>query len=210
MSAIEKFDRLAQDYSARTYADPEGYARGRATLVVALGPPLVPGDEVLDLACGDAHMAAPLSALGLRYRGVDGSEAMIAEARRRLGDRVPLETAPMERYEPPQPVAATLILNAFHYPPDRVAFFRHVSGYTTRKIVFDFNPRAHDAHSVERDLRAAGLEVAERRAFLVPQSFRLPGPVAAALRRLEPLEPVAALVLRARGPWLYAAVPAAR
>src|SRR5262245_3140871 len=139
MSAAERFDGLAEGYSARTYADPGAYARGRAELVVSLGPRLEPGDEVLDLGCGDAHMAGPLEALGLRYRGVDGSAAMIAEGRRVLGERVPLEVAQMESYEPTAPVAATLILNALHYPVDRVAFLRHVASYTATKVVFDFN-----------------------------------------------------------------------
>jgi SAM-dependent methyltransferase len=206
MSAIEKFDGLAEGYSSRTYADPDAYAGARAALVVSLGPRLEPGDEVLDLACGDAHLAGPLEALGLRYRGVDGSEAMIAEARRVLGERVPLEIAPMESYAPTEPVAATLILNALQYPPDRVAFLRGVAAYTTKKIVFDFNPRVDRAADVERDLRAAGVEVAARRAFLVPQSFRVPGVVASALRRVEGVERAAALMLRLRGQWLYAAV----
>jgi hypothetical protein len=207
MSAAEKFDGLAEGYAARTYADPEGYAQGRAELAVSLGPRLEPGDEVLDLACGDAHMAPPLSALGLRYRGVDGSAAMIDEARRILGDRLPLEVASMESYEPPSPVAATLILNALNYPSDRVAFLRHVAGYTTKKVVFDFSPRLHDPAEVERDLRLAGLQLAARRGYLVPQSLRLPKLVTAGVRRLEPVDRAASLVLRLRGQWLYAAVP---
>jgi SAM-dependent methyltransferase len=162
---------------------------------------------VLDLACGDAHMAEPLLALGLRYRGVDGSEGMIAEARRLHGEALPLEVAPMETYEPPECVDATLILNAIVYPEDRVAFLRHVAGYTRKKVVFDFNPRQLDAAEIERDLRLAGLQLAARRGYLVPQSMRLPGPLAAGLRRLEPLDAAASLVLRLRGQWLYAAVP---
>jgi len=207
VSAVDKFDGLAKDYSARTYADPEGYARGRAELVVSLGPRLETGDEVLDLACGDAHMAPPLEALGLRYRGVDGSAGMVAEARRLHGERLPLDVAPMEEYAPPEPVAATLILNALGYPADRVAFLRHVAGYTTKKVVFDFNPRVHRAADVERDLRLAGLELAARRGYLVPQNMRLPKLAVAGLRKLEPLDAVSSLVLRVRGQWLYAAVP---
>jgi SAM-dependent methyltransferase len=207
VKSAEKYDALAEGYAARTYADPDTYARGRAELVVSLGPKLYPCDEVLDLACGHAHMAEPLLAHGLRYRGVDGSVGMIAEARRLHGERVPLEVAPMESYEPPEPVAATVILNAMGYPDDRVAFLRHVAGYTTTKVVFDFNPRLHDPAELERDLRLAGLQVAARRPYLVPQSRRLPTPVAAALRRLEPVETAAALLLYVGGQWLYAAVP---
>jgi SAM-dependent methyltransferase len=175
--------------------------------VVALGVPLAPGDEVLDLACGDAHMAEPLLALGLRYRGVDGSREMIAEARRRLGDRVPLTVSLMEDYAPPEPVATTLILNAFWYPDDRVAFLRQVAGFTTKKLVFDFAPRLHRPAEVERDLRAAGFTLAARRPFLLPQSIRLAPPLRALLRLLERAEPLASVVLRLRGLWVYAAAP---
>ena len=64
---------------------------------------------MLDLACGDANMAEPFLARGYRYRGVDGSAAMIAEARRRLGDRVPLEVMPIDEYEPSEPPELTLL-----------------------------------------------------------------------------------------------------
>ena len=51
-------------------------------------------------------------ALGYRYRGVEGSAEMIAAARERLGDSVPLEVSLMEDYEPPEPVDMTLCLRA--------------------------------------------------------------------------------------------------
>jgi SAM-dependent methyltransferase len=207
MSAIEKFDRVAEGYAERTYADPEGFARARAQAVVSLGPPLEPGDSVLDLACGDALAAGPLTELGLGYRGVDGSAGMIDQARRRLGDRVPLEVALMEDYSPLEPVAATIVLGAISYPIDRVAFLARVAGYTTKKLVFDFSPRDEDVAGIERDLRAAGLEPAARRAFLLPRTRRLPGPAASALRVLERSDALATLVLQRGGKWLYAAVP---
>ena len=86
-------------------------------------------------------MAEPLLALGYRYRGVDGSAAMIEEARARLGDRVPLDVSLMDEYEPDEPVDMTLCLRAFYYAADRRAFFRRVAGYTRTKFVFDFDPR---------------------------------------------------------------------
>ena len=99
-----------------------------------------PVATVLDLACGDANMAEPFLARGFRYRGVDGSAAMIEEARRRLGDRVPLEVARIDEYEPAEPVDLTLCLRAFYYPEDRQAFFRRIAEYTRTKFVFDFRP----------------------------------------------------------------------
>jgi hypothetical protein len=209
VSTIDKFDRLAPRYAETTYADPRGYAEARAAVVVPLGVLLAPGDEVLDLACGDALMAEPLLAAGLRYRGADGSKEMIAEAARRLGGRVPLDVSLMEDYAPPEPVAMTLILNAYGYPADPVAFLRHVAGYTTKKIVFDFTPRAHPVAEVEEAVRAAGLTVVGRHPFLLPQSVALPSPLRGALRGLERMPSLAGLVVRRKGQWLYAAVPSA-
>src|SRR4029079_9123549 len=81
VSAIEKFDRLARGYAAHDYADPARYTARRADVAIQLGPVLPPGSTVLYLACGDANMAEPLLARGMRYSGVDGSAAMITEAR---------------------------------------------------------------------------------------------------------------------------------
>jgi SAM-dependent methyltransferase len=209
VSAVDKFDRIAEGYATRMYADPERFASARADVVVALGPPLEPADEVLDLACGYALGAERLLELGFRYRGVDGSAAMIEQARRRLGSRVPLDVALMEAYAPPAPVAATLVFSALYYATDRVAFLAHLAGFTTTKIVFDFSPRVDDAAAIERDLRAAGLELAARRAFLAPRARRLNRTATRAVRLAERSDTLASLVLRRGGTWLYAVVPRA-
>jgi SAM-dependent methyltransferase len=160
---------------------------------------------VLDLACGDANMAEPLLALGYAYRGVDGSAAMIEEARRRLGDRVPLEVALLDAYEPPEPVAMTLCLRAFYYPADRRAFFARVAGYTRTKLVFDFDPRVYDRGELVDDLRASGFDRIELRPFFLPQRVAPPAPVRAALTALEHAGPLARAALRVRGIWFCAA-----
>ena len=80
---LHKFDRIADGYSEHDYADPARYAARRAKLIVELGARLEPGASVLDLGCGDGIMAAPLTGYGLRYRGVDASEGMVAAARAR-------------------------------------------------------------------------------------------------------------------------------
>ena len=54
---------------------------------MALGPRLEPGDEVLDLACGDGGLGEALLARGVRYRGVDSTPEMVAAAQLRLGAR---------------------------------------------------------------------------------------------------------------------------
>jgi SAM-dependent methyltransferase len=195
---LAKFERIADGYSAHDYADPARYAAHRAQVIVELGVRLRPGDAVVDLGCGDGIMAAPLSAYGLRYRGVDASAGMVEAARaRNPGFR--FDVARSEEYEPPEPVDATICLRSFYYPADRVAFFRRVAGYTRRKFVFDFRPRVHDAASVVADLEAAGFARIELRAFFLPQLRRLPGAVAPAVYAAERTGPLGRLATRRYG-----------
>jgi SAM-dependent methyltransferase len=205
MSSIEKFDRLARGYAGHDYADPARYAERRAEVAVALGPALPSRATVLDLACGDANMAEPLLALGLRYRGVDGSAAMIEEAQSRLGDTVPLAVARLDEYEPPEPVDMTLCLRAFYYAADRRAFMRRVASYTRVKFVFDFDPRVYERAAIESDLRAGGFDRIELRPFFLPQRVAPPAPLKAALLALEHAGPLARAALKVRGIWFCAA-----
>ena len=191
----------AERWSERAYADAHAYLAHRAELVVALGPPLRTGDTVLDLACGDGALGDFLPQ-GIEYRGVDVSEAMVAEATRRgrsvrLGD--------LNEYEPDEPVAATTCFRAIYYASDRRAFFRRVAGYTERKLVFDLNPRQYRVAEVRADLEDAGWRCLQLRPFFSPQTRSLPGPVAAALRALERSGPLARLLLRVRFTYLCAA-----
>jgi len=207
VSAVEKFDRLAPGYAAHDYADPARYTARRAEIALALGPTLAPGATILDLACGDANMALPFLAHGYRYRGVDGSAGMIEEARKRLGDAVPLEVAGMDEYEPAEPVDMTLCLRAFYYPKDRPAFLQRVAAYTRVKLVFDFDPRVQDRDRIVGELRENGFEHVELRPFFLPQRLAPPAPVRAALRALEHAGPLARAALHVRGIWFCAATP---
>jgi SAM-dependent methyltransferase len=204
---IEKYEGLARGYSAREYADPARYAERRAEVTVRLGPEPPPHSSVLDLACGDANMAEPLLARGFRYVGVDGSAAMLEEARARLGDSVPLELARIEEYEPAAPVDVTLCLRTFYQPVDRRAFFRRVAGYTRLKFVFDFEPRVFDRAEIEEDLLAGGFARVWMRPFFLPQRVAVPAPVRSALIALEHSGPLARTALRVRGVWFCAAEP---
>lgn len=209
-SPIEKFDRLAPGYAAHDYADPARYTARRAEIALGLGPKLAPGASVLDLACGDANMAEPLLARGLRYQGVDGSYGMIEEARARLGDRVPLEVALIDEYEPAEPVDMTLCLRAMYYPSDRRAFLRRIAGYTRVKLVFDFDPRAYDRSGFAGDLAACGYGPVEWRPFFLPQRVAVPAPLRLALTGLEHSGPLARVAMRVRGIWFCAATPPER
>ena len=195
-----KYAGAAERWSEEEYADSTAYLRHRADLIVSLGPRLVAGDRVLDLACGDAGLADFLQPF--EYLGVDASEAMVRAARAR-GARV--ELADLNDYEPTEPVAATTCFRAIYYARDRRELFRRIAGYTEKKLVFDLNPRQYALHEVREDLRTAGFAELALRPFFVPQTRALPSPVAALLRAAELSGPAARLALRFRFTYLCAA-----
>ena len=198
--STEKYGPQAERWSDDAYADADAYLAHRAALIVSLGPALVSGDSVLDLACGDAGLAAHLP--GLHYVGVDASPQMVEAARRR-GREVVL--ADLNDYEPLQPVTATTCFRAIYYARDRSAFFRRVAEYTQGKLVFDLNPRQYPVGKVRAELREAGFDGFVLRPFFAPQRVSLPGPAAAVLRELERTGPIARLLLRFRFSYLCAA-----
>jgi SAM-dependent methyltransferase len=202
---VRKYARQAEQWSERQYADASAYLRHRADLVVSLGPALEPGDEVLDLACGDGGFGEELLARGLRYRGVDSTGEMVAEARRRFGGRANIEAGDLNDYAPPVAVAATTLFRAVYYARDRRAFFRHVAEFTEKKLVFDLNPRQYRVAEVVADLEASGLGRVALRPFFIPQTVSLLRPVAAVARVLERSGPLARLALRFRFTYLVAA-----
>jgi SAM-dependent methyltransferase len=205
LSKRDQYRDKAAGWSDSAYADGRSYLDRRAELVLSLGPRLQPGDEVLDLACGDGGLGAFLLARGLRYRGVDSTPEMVAAARGRLGAGVPLETGDLNDYEPPAPVAATTVFRAIYYARDRRAFFTRAAGYTTTKLVFDLNPRQYRVAEVVADLRAAGLDDVALRPFFVPQRVALPTALVRLLRLAERTGPLARLALRFRFTYLVAA-----
>lgn len=201
----DQYARQAEAWTERAYADASAYLTHRADLVVSLGPRLEPEDEVLDLACGDGGFGETLLARGLRYRGVDATPEMVAEASRRLDGHAAVELGDLNGYVPPEPVAATTVFRALYYASDRRSFFAHVAGFTERKLVFDLNPRQYRVDDVLDDLRAAGLGHVELRPFFVPQTVALPRPLLAAATALERSGPLARLALRFRFTYLVAA-----
>jgi len=197
---FDKYGHAAEGWSEEQYADSHAYLAHRAELIVALGPELGPGDNVLDLACGDGGLADYLH--GRKYIGVDASPEMVAAAKRRgrnvvLGD--------LNEYVPPQPVAVTTCFRAIYYARDRRAFFERVAGYTEKKLVFDLNPRQYRVDDVRGDLRAAGFDEFVLRPFFSPQRHALPRIAASLLHGLELSGPLARLLLKARFSYLCAA-----
>jgi SAM-dependent methyltransferase len=202
---VTKYAGKAEEWTERQYADAASYLAHRADLIVTLGPRLEPGDEVLDLACGDGGLGELLLARGLRYRGVDVTPEMVEEAQRRLGDRAEIVLGDLNDYAPPAPVAATTVFRAIYYARDRAAFFRHAASFTEKKLVFDLNPRQYRVEEVLVDLHGAGFHSVALRPFFVPQTVALPQPAVAAARALERSGPLARLALRFRFTYLVAA-----
>lgn len=201
MNVLPKYDAIAERYSAHDYADAASYYARRAQLVVEHGPRLMAAESVLDIACGDGGLGRYLLGLGLDYHGVDASQAMVEVARRDLGDRVRPGTFD---YVPPAEVDATTIFRSLYLVPDRRAFLERVRGYTRRKLVFDFDPRAYAKDELLADVRAAGWERVEVRPFLMPQRTKLPHALQSLLWLLEPL-PGSSVVTRVRFPLLVSA-----
>jgi methyltransferase family protein len=202
---VSKYDAKAQRWTEGEYADARAYLDHRAQLVVELGPKLEPGDAVCDLACGDAGLGEHLLARGLEYVGVDSSEAMVEEARRRLDGRAEVVHGDLNEYAPARPVAAVTCFRAIYYARDRRAFFERAAAFAERKVVFDLNPRQYALADVLADLRAAGLGRVELRPFFVPQRVALPPVLAGLFRAAERSGPLARLALRIRFTYLVAA-----
>lgn len=198
-----QYVRQAEQWSATQYADSAAYLSHRARLIAELGCPLTPGDTVLDLACGDGGLAPHLKRRGLRYLGVDSTPAMVAEARR---NGIEAEFGDLNDYVPSKPTPATTCFRAIYYTVDRAAFFRHIAAYTSKKLVFDLNPRQYDPKLVLAELRDAGFGEIVLRPFFVPQRRALPAPFGKALVTLERAGPLARLALRYRFTYVVAAM----
>jgi SAM-dependent methyltransferase len=206
MSSTSKFEGdVAEGWSDDAYANAARYLGHRAELVCSLGPPLVPGDRVLDLACGDGGLGEFLLPRGLSYVGVDGSRAMVAAARRRLGGAAEIVHADLNDYEPAARAAATTVFGALYYARDRAAFFRRVAEFTEKKLVFNLNARRYRLHEVGSELAAAGFGRLDLRPFFVPQTVRLPVPFLGLLIAAERSGPLARGLLRVRFSYVCAA-----
>lgn len=195
MTSWDKYAAKAHDWSEAEYANAQAYLAHRAELVRALGPPLAPGDVVLDLACGDGGLADFLPEQ--RYVGVDASVLMVEAG---LGRGRELRQADLNDYVPPEPVQATTIFRAIYYARDRRALLEQIAGYTEKKLVFDLNPRQYALADVTADLRAAGFDRVDTQPFFVPQTRALPF-----LQVLERTGPLARLLLRYRFTLMLAA-----
>jgi trans-aconitate 2-methyltransferase len=87
------------------------------------------GDEsAIDAGCGSGRITAELldRIPDGELLAVDGSEAMIAKARGRLGERAKYLVADLAQLEVAEPVDLIFSTATFHWIPDHDALFRHL------------------------------------------------------------------------------------
>lgn len=200
------YAQAAATWTEDAYADSAFYLSRRACVVRTLGVPLRPGDRVLDLACGDGGFAEHLLDAGLAYSGVDATPAMVAAARRRLGGTAAVMLGDLNEFRPAEPVAATCVFRAIYYARDRAELLEAIAGYTTKKLVFDLNPRQYSLAEVRADVLAAGFDELAARPFFTPQTRSLPRPARPIAAGTERVAPLARAVLRHRFTYICAAI----
>jgi ubiquinone/menaquinone biosynthesis C-methylase UbiE len=85
-SPPETWDAFFSDFYLRAYADDQRQSEAQADALAAArlaGCP--PGGDLLDVPCGFGRHSVPLAQADYRVVGVDRSESLLAEAKRRAG-----------------------------------------------------------------------------------------------------------------------------
>jgi ubiquinone/menaquinone biosynthesis C-methylase UbiE len=80
----ETWDAFFGDFYLRAFGDDEGQVEEARAAAGLAGCPQ--GGDLLDVPCGFGRHAVPLARAGYRVVGVDRSQTLLAEARRRAGD----------------------------------------------------------------------------------------------------------------------------
>src|SRR5215218_2650330 len=90
-TSLASYDPLAPHYEA--FVGGHRYPDWLAALLKLVAEHGVTGGRALDVGCGTGLSLAAVIAAGFVADGCDPSEAMLREARARLGPEVPLEVA---------------------------------------------------------------------------------------------------------------------
>jgi SAM-dependent methyltransferase len=173
-----KFSSLSRGWSEREYGDPSGFMRRRAAWVREWGPRLRAGDRILELGCGDGALSCALAAEGFDVTGVDISEGMVEEARRRAAresSTARFELADSDALDAFEPFDAVVsFMSAFFtYTENPADFLARVSPLVRKKVIVDWNFRSPCTfEEAARALADAGLRRVEWRPWLVPHTTR--------------------------------------
>ena len=86
-SPAETWDAFFSEFYLRAFRDDERNAEAeRQALAAARLADCPPGGELLDVPCGFGRHTVPLAAAGFRVTGVDRTQPLLDEARRRAGE----------------------------------------------------------------------------------------------------------------------------
>jgi SAM-dependent methyltransferase len=180
-----KFNALSRGWTEKEYRDPSGFMRRRAAMVRGWGAPLRPGDRILELGCGDGALSCLLAAEGFDVTGVDISQGMIEEARRRaesVGVNARFEVADSDglvsgggAFKLAEPFDAVVsFMGAFFMYAERPAeFVERVAPHVRKKVILDWNFQSPCTFvEAARTLERAGFRGVEWRPWLVPHTTR--------------------------------------
>src|SRR4051812_11825582 len=152
--------------------------RRRSALVREWGTRLQPGDRVLELGCGDGALSCMLASEGFDVTGVDISEGMIEEARRRAereSSTARFEVADSDALSAGEPFDAVVsFMSAFFtYTENPPAFLARVAPLVRKKVIVDWNFRSPCTfEEAARALDDAGLRQIEWRPWFVSHTTR--------------------------------------
>ena len=186
----EKYDRLAPGFAEASYANLSYFMECRYELATQWGPPMLPGESILELGCGDGYLARLFVMRGYQYSGSDISREMIEASRERLrkedlrGDFFVCDVNDL-KLETSYDIIVGYMANFFAFARDPFKVISQLSSHARKKIILDLNPRVTDPAQAVRIMKDAGLSNIAWRPFMVPKMRRLPVFLLKALTKCE-------------------------
>ena len=198
----DKYDRLADGFAERTWANLQFEMQRRLALSMTWGSRLNAADSMLEFGCGDGYLAQLFVEAGLSYRGVDRSPQMIEMAKRRLmaaGLKASFEVSDVANLSLTESVDAIVSYMGtfFTFVQEPLPLLRRLRPRIRKKIILDLNPRGRiDVAGAIAVLQAAGFRKVSWRPVFVPTSVKLPDFALRALTLSEEIPLVRALPIR--------------
>lgn len=180
VNLAEKYSKLAQGFTEKSYANPEELMRRRAQLIVSWGATLKTGDTVLELGCGDGSLAYRLAKEGLCYTGTDFAPGMIEAATARAAlYEVPARFFEMDINNPEVTENFDCIFGFcrtfFSYCKSPTLTLQKLRPHVCQKMIVDWNRYSRvSLNNAVAMVREAGFQKVSYRPFLVPLKRRLP------------------------------------
>jgi ubiquinone/menaquinone biosynthesis C-methylase UbiE len=173
-----KYDLLAEKFAEVSYANLEFDMYHRLSVAITWGTPLQPGDSVLELGCGDGHLAALFVRYGLQYCGVDISGKMIDVANRRLqkaglDGRFLLNDVAQLIVSDQYDAVIAYMRTFFAYVRDPLIVLQRLRPLVRKKVILDLNPRSMTLRDGISIMRSAGFRKVTWRPFFVPKEKKL-------------------------------------